>query len=714
VAEGQGDEVDNRPERKSADVGLREVWLRPSMDTSNDDLVRDFFRPLLERSISYCRGVGYFTSGWLRENAVGLTAFAQHGGHARMIVSPILEESDWDAMRSGAAARTNPALYAELEQAAEHLCLELSENHRNALAWLIADEVIDFRLAFPRDRLTGEFHDKFGIFEDAFGNAVSFSGSYNETAHGLQNYESIKIFTSWSPAAETWVDEDQARFERLWENDDPNVEVVPFPEAARRKITSYRTKDRPYQLPSKAQEHGPRPAVPPHLALRGYQEQAVRAWFASGGRGILSMATGTGKTATALALVVTLFNALAESGKTLSVVVVCPYKHLVDQWAAVAREFGIVARRCYENSAEWKRRINDDLAGLPFRDEGVLLLITTNATLRGRPFQRLLSALAQPILLVGDEVHNLGASNLRSALPAGAAFRLGLSATPERYCDEEGSRYITSYFGETVFDYPLEQAIEEGYLTEYEYYPLLVPLTPHEDEEYLELSSEIGRLAAIAGDDASESEPLKKLLFRRARLIASAEKKLPILERQVRELMPISHCLFYCGDGRVDEPTAEAEIRQIDAVTKLLGRGLGLRVDQYTAETSGGERQRIAGQLAAGTLDGLVAIRCLDEGVDIPEVRNAFILASSTNPRQYVQRRGRVLRRATGKRRARIWDFVVRPPLVSAQSGEFEAERELVRTELTRALSFAELAVNGPQARATLAELRRTYNLMDL
>jgi len=264
-----------------------------------------------------------------------------------------------------------------------------------------------------------------------------------------------------------------------------------------------------------------------------------------------------------------------------------------------------------------------------------------------------------------------------------------------------------------VFEYGLAEAISDGVLSKYEYFPVLVALTEEEQQDYLELTKKIGQRVAMGGLDVEENSALQSLLIRRARLLGSAKNKVQALKDEVSKVAPLTQCLFYCGDGTVEGEASRTEQRQIDKVLYVLGHELNLKVDQYTADTTIDRRKILLRQLGSGVLDGLVAIRCLDEGVDMPEVRNAFIMASSTNPREFIQRRGRVLRRAPGKDRARIWDFIVQPPTPNKNSETFKAERTLVRREISRAVQFAELADNGPQARAQLRPLMKTYNLLD-
>lgn len=301
---------------------------------------------------------------------------------------------------------------------------------------------------------------------------------------------------------------------------------------------------------------------------------------------------------------------------------------------------------------------------------------------------------------------------LRQALPDHAAYRLGLSATPERRFDPEGSAELTSYFGPTVFSFTLVDAIAAGALVRYRYHPVLVPLNDEEQERYLTLSERIARLAAITGgglDLGEPTGPLQMALFERARLLGAASGKVPALADLMEPLRSSSHNLVYCADSEV----RAGQRPQLEAALSLLGRELHMRVNSYTHLTTPPEREERRRRFADGDLQALVAIRCLDEGVDIPEARRGFILASTTNPRQFVQRRGRLLRHAPGKDHADLYDFIVIPPEVSTDDRKlWETERRLVGRELARVMELADAAVNGPEALGQLLDLRRRYDLV--
>ncbi|RLC70297.1 MAG: DNA phosphorothioation system restriction enzyme, partial [Chloroflexi bacterium] len=533
----------------------------------------------------------------------------------------------------------------------------------SALAWLVADGILDFRLALPRNKLErGDFHDKFGIFTDADGNQVSFNGSYNDSIQGTRNYESIKIFHSWHSSLAPLVQADAERFERLWNNFDPNVQVFDLPEAAHARIVRLRRQERPYLEPDWEKLHllreaqtlyevrrPARPRVPSHISLRDYQVQAVDAWFAHDCQGLLEMATGTGKTITALAASAQLY----ERKSRLAVIIAVPYQHLVDQWHKEAKAFGYGPVLAYQHKASWIDELNSQIVEFNGGYKDFISVITTHTTFISPDFQSSIARLSGPSLLIADEAHHLGSERSRQNYPQNIPYRLALSATPDRWFDDVGTTALRVYFGETVFAFPLEKAIGVS-LTPYYYHPHLVPLTDEELERYEELSAKIARL--INREDEDGQQALKMLLIRRAELLNKAENKLDILSDLVDAQEIIEHTLFYCAPG------------QIDQVLRLLGWEKGLLIHRFTAEEGTRERQQLLTDFANGDLQALVAMKCLDEGVDVPSTRTAFILASSSNPREFIQRRGRILRRSPGKEFSVIHDLITVPPTAWAVS----------------------------------------------
>jgi superfamily II DNA or RNA helicase len=482
---------------------------------------------------------------------------------------------------------------------------------------------------------------------------------------------------------------------------------------------------------------------PDWLTPRPYQSEAVTAWKSGQGQGILNMATGTGKTITALVAATELYEL---QGDRLALVVVAPYTHLVDQWTADLDAFGAVSFRAYGSRANWTDEVTAAITEFASGVRDLITIVTTQASFATDHFQRLLGRIdGTETLLIADEVHHMGAPHLREYLPEAVRARLGLSATPERWYDDEGTEQILSYFASgIVFEYGIGEAIANGYLSKYYYVPHIVELTADEADSYYAISAAIGRLLAKNGRGSgatsaskmSDDEQLKTLLIRRSRLVGTARNKIDVLRELVTEIGPdgLSHSLVYCGDGSIevddegasgDHVREDADVkRQIRFVTELLGSELGIRAHQFTYEEDETTRERLLEEFEAGGLQALVAIRCLDEGVDVPATKSAFMMASSSNPRQFVQRRGRILRPHEDKDYSVIHDFIVAPPVPLADGNEdtVSIERSLLKKQLSRVETFTHNAINHPDAdlegipttAGSLLDLKRSFNLLDM
>jgi DNA phosphorothioation system restriction enzyme len=688
---------------------LADLPLRMSYRSDEQDLLEEFYIPCLAVSVVYSRAVGFFSSSSLTVAAKGLHVFLRGGGIMRLVASPLMSMEDVEAIRTGYATRSvveEQALVRELEGDFEHLVKKRLE----LLAWLIQYNRLDIKIA-SCDKLDqpGIYHEKIGIFHDGE-DFVAFTGSPNESSSGLVgNFESIDVYCSWRSSDSTRAWEKKEHFDRLWEDRTTRLRVYSFPDACKQSLLRFRGYEQPRHDPEMIlTEIGPGiPTIPSNIQLRPYQEAVIRNWCSANHRGTLKMATGSGKTITALGALTALYQTLDVK----AVIVVVPFKHLVMQWRRDCEAFNLNPICCFENRHKWESLLRTRLYNVGVGNTRFLSVITTNATFSSPAFQQVLQSFPAETLLIADEVHNMGARRLFSSLPDFATYRLGLSATPERWFDEVGTEGIFEYFGPVVKpEFTIKDALACGALVPYFYKPCFVELTPNEAEFYDELSRKIGKLVNST-DDLNEPPPaLQSLLIKRARLLATARNKIERLKELMRPRLDTTHTLFYCGDGSVETSDGEM-VRHIDEVCRVLGSELGYRVNTYTAEDSLAERQKLTRDFEKASLQGLVAIRCLDEGVDIPVIRTAFILASSSNPRQFIQRRGRVLRPHPSKGHAEIFDFIVLPPddFVS-----FDVERSMLRKELIRYVEFARLAMNNGEAMAAILELQKRYDLLDL
>jgi superfamily II DNA or RNA helicase len=655
----------------------------------------------------------------------------------QLVVSPELTPADIEAIARGYESREEVAsarLGAELD------IPEMPDPERETLellAWLIESERLDIKVALvDTDDGVGIYHEKFGLFEDPMGQIVAFSGSANESAGGLQaNFEVVDVFRSWERADRERVIVKSKEFEQLWNGVTPFLSVFEFPEAARERLLQCRPpvgrKPVLYERLQESRSHRLKssdpfrdPKKPKGLVLRRYQDEAVKAWLGSGGKGIWEMATGTGKTVSALAAIQHVASEARKRREPLIVVISCPFANLVEQWAKEVNNFGVQALCAYQQSDRWAPQLAEMVNGLRASESGCLVVIATNASVAGQRFQEIIALWNGAFVFLADEVHSFGAPGLSESVPENANYRLGLSATPDRWQDDEGNQRIESNFGPILFSYSLAEAVRDDVLCPYRYVPTIVSLEEDERDEYLRLSALIAAFMAQCDgreslfSDESESQELKNLLFRRARLIGAARAKIPALIDAIRPFSGDPYSLVYCSDGTMmsgSDGLLRDEDKQLNQVVSRLGNELGIRAAAYTAREGLAERRERMEGFAEKQIQCLVAMRCLDEGIDIPSIQRAFILASSRNPRQFIQRRGRVLRRSQGKDFAEIFDFLVLPPLEDISDHyQFETERRLAERELERAIEFAGTATNEFQALSVLRAVADRYNLSHL
>ena len=673
---------------------LKDLNLLPVYDSAEYDLVHDLIVPLLQNSKLYLRGVGYFTSGWLRLAVEGVTGLIDNGGTARFVISPILERSDWEAFRLGEEAKSNEILKNVLEKQVVDIATTLKKDTLNALAWMIADNIMEFRFAVAREyKMGSDYHDKVGVFIDEEGNRVAIHGSFNDTVKGSLNGEAFSVFKSWEEGQYPFAERHYKRLTELWERANRQFRIFTIPEAIRQKFMRLRTTDqRPYVKPMTAN------VLPLTISeglqntfnLYSYQEEAIQSWISANCRGVFEMATGTGKTLTSLSAAL---NRFKEIGR-LALIILVPYLHLLEQWERDCIKVGFNPILCSSAHKGWHIKVKSKIQDFNINALQHICIMAVHATAATERFAKAIKKLKpEHTMIIGDEVHGLGAPILKQAMISNTDMRLGLSATPRRWFDEKGTEAIFTYFGPVCFEFPLEKAIGK-YLTPYEYKPELVNLNAEEMELYEGLTARIALLMKRMEDNRLDvEEELKRLFLERSRIIASAEEKLDNLLILLKDMIKqsrekektLSHILVYCAPG--------SHKKVLRAVADL-----GLKCHEFVHTVSLSDRQKILEQFANGDIQVIVAIKCLDEGVDVPSARAAFFLASTSNPREFVQRRGRILRLAEGKDKAIVYDFIVVPkPEYLPLKREIDAG--LLKKEMPRFAEFASAAKNEFEAR---------------
>lgn len=692
--------------------------------TYKHNIVKEFYTPVLRESVLYQRSVGFFSSTALIELTKGIAGIVKNGGKIQFIVSPYLSEEDVVAIQKGYEKKKiiEQALLREYKEPENYF----QEERLNLLSHLIENGNLEIKVAFtPPNKSTGMYHEKVGIVTDAEGNKIVFTGSLNETINAFyNNYESIVVFTSWEESRQ-YAEEMQNDFDTLWNNEDTDLEIIEFPEVVKEKIKLNQKPKINYDIDEEEMvEESPVqkgvPRMPPGFDLRDYQKDAIEKWEENNYCGIFDMATGTGKTYTGLGAVTKLY----EVKKRLAIIIVCPYQHLVEQWVEDIELFNLLPTIGYSSSKQknWKKRLEDDILDFSIGVIDCFCFVTTNATYSSKFVCEQMKYLGKDTLLLVDEAHNFGSPNLRNKLYPNIEYRLALSATLDRHGDEEGTDCLKTYFGEKCIQYDLKRAIKEGKLTPYYYYPVVVYLDEDEMEQYRDISYRVSKEChKDKHGNLKITDKGKRLLLQRARIVAGAKSKLVELKKLMQNYKNDTHILVYCGATRVqtfeyDESEHDEEgERQIVAVSKILGNELGMKVTHFTSNESAEEREVIKRRFAsADPYQAIVAIKCLDEGVNIPSIRTAFILASTTNPKEYIQRRGRVLRLASNKPYAVIYDFVtlVRPlEEVNRYSTDYNCERALAKRELARIKEFGEIALNSRDSDELINDLECAYEL---
>lgn len=701
-------------------MSFKDLSIKNEYRSFNDNIVKDFYIPVLGEAILYQRAVGFFSSSALVMLANGIEGLIKNGGRIEIVASPRLSKEDVDEISRGYELRKviEQALLRELD------ALPVECETLSYVASLVATGKLDIKIAFlSSHKEIAMYHEKMGLMTDGDGNVIAFSGSMNESENAFSmNYEAFDVFCSWTEDKKR-VQKKQLAFQAIWEDYEPGIQTIEFPDVVCRKLYSYNQElAGRYPEVSEQENFNAHPEgamyLPVHFHARPYQENAVVEWKKHGYRGIFDMATGTGKTLTAL---LELWQLFTDNQERLAIIITCPYQHLVDQWVEDIETFGIRPIIGYSDSPQKKWKKNLEQAVRSFR-LGVLnffCFITTNASFVTKKVQEQMGLLGADTVYVVDEAHNMGAGYYRKYLPENIGYRLALSATLERYQDEAGTAALSSYFGEKCITYSLKEAIRSGMLTRYYYYPILTYFDRDELDDYLGLTVQISQAMKKKNGKMVLSEYAKQLLMRRSKIIAGAKGKLPELKRQMEPHISEKHILIYCGSATIKEnEDDEFGRRQIDLVSEMLGNDLGMRVGRFTSRENIKERAQIRDAFSKGDLlQALVAIKCLDEGVNIPNIQTVFILASSTNPKEYIQRRGRVLRKALGKDYAVIYDFVTLPFPVNEIGTQSEsvihATKGLIKRELIRMLDFAELAENPSKTFDLVYELKHGFNIQE-
>jgi len=650
-------------------VDLRSVKFAENYSSSGASLLHEFYVPALEHATTYDRAAGFFSSAVFALAPAVFSDFIQRGGKIRLLCSPHLSEADAEVILDlPESHRPSP-----LEVAIDSLAALTHGSHSQVKAVACMRALIDvgvLEVRFVTVGRAGLYHEKIGVFADDRGNRLSFSGSANETAaawSGLQNHEGIEVFPEWSGDTDARRAARHAdQFDETWHGLRRNLNVTPSADAA--AVIREHVPAEPLDEIIASLQHSLTndELTPDAISLRTYQEEVLESWEKASFRGIVAFATGGGKTRTALEAI----RRWMSKGKPTLILV--PSELLHQQWAAETESLlgnpAVLLAGAGHGRESWSRRLADYTRDDP--SLGQRIVLATYQTASTPRFLELLRA-GEHLLVVGDEVHRVGAPDTRRFLETvDAGGRLGLSATPDRYGDPVGTTAIFDYFGEILNpEFTLRDALDAHVLVPYDYHFETCELTDDEQVAWDEFTERVGK--EIARNNGDLTDYAQHLLRQRARISKRAHAKAAIARRILaEEYRPGDRWLIYCGDVQ--------HLREVRAELE----GLGPDLLEYHSQDMGDHDATLAFFANRGGV--LLAIKCLDEGVDIPMINRALILASSTNPREYIQRRGRVLRRSPGKFSSHLFDVIV-----TGLDG-----KAITPSEVVRAMEFARDARN--------------------
>ena len=663
-------------------MGFRDLDIKKSyISCGEENIAKSFLVPTLKQARLYQRSVGFFSSSVFEPIIDGIVALARNDGRIQLVASPQLSEEDVNAINLGYQKREDIITNAFSRDFISGIDA-LDDAKLKLLATLIAKGTLDIKIAVTET--AGIYHDKLGILEDAVGDVVVFYGSANASLNGYQNnYEKIRVVKSWVDAENESIQDEQEEFRALWEGTNPFVKVYDYRESAKADILQI--------LANRQAESEAKPNDP--IVLRDYQEEAIAAWVANGYHGFYVMATGTGKTWTAI------YSAKKLLETKAAMIVICaPYKHLIRQWAEDVEKVFPDAKLIMVSSENptWEQQLTQEIIRKRYNPGNQIIVISTIASFQMERFMKTILKSDDEKLLIVDEAHRFTdrPESLKKVFP----YMLGLSATPFSGSSAQRGLELMAFFGGQVFNLPIEVALERGFLVPYNYYPIYVYSTGEEEGKFKYHTQRI--LSCFKNGVCINPDQLVKSLRNRLRVISMAEEKQTRIDEILAKVAEKDHFVVYCGDGKLFDDRGE-ELRHIQQVKRVLTVH-GFKSSQFTASENMADRMELVDAFNKGEISALAAIRCLDEGINIPSIKSALILSSNDDYREFVQRRGRILRKYNGKESANIYDVVVLP------STDLQSWAKI---ELRRFHEYARLALNWKDLEADLTEHLCAYGL---
>lgn len=661
--------------------------LKNTYNSLNENVVKNFYIPVLSEAKRYDRISGYFDSSSLAIAARGMGDFIKNGGHMRILCGTQLYPQDLKVIKE--ASDVKKIISDKFLEDLSNIEDELINDHIKVLGWMIANNILEIKVGINKKNGKyvggGILHSKAGIlwdnsiedYDGSLDHCIVFNGSNNETAAGwVLNIESFNVFKGWknSEFMLPYIND----FPKLWNNEYKDLEVMDIPDADKQALIK-KAPDDIYEVNRLIKKYYKKNSSKDKRTLFEHQRKAIKAWFGNNKKGILEMATGTGKTFTAI----NCLKKLSDEEERLITVVACPYAHLVEQWNSDLEKNDIAKiYKCYgSGNYEWKKDLSRLIKRIKKGKIKKAIILTTHDTFSMDFFKDKIKSINSNLFLIADEMHHLGAKYYSTGLLDEYNYRLGLSATPEKFMDEEATEYLMNYFGGIVFSFNLSDALHninpntnQTYLTPYNYFPERISLNSEELKEYKELTQKI---AAVINNNNEKKDSLETLLRKRKNILNNAEEKYSKLHEILRQKEDWDHLIVFCSPQQIDKVLKILNEENVNPVHRFTSKEKNVK-DRKLGGIS--QREDLLNKFDKGKYKALVAIKCLDEGVDVPSADKVIIMSSSTNPMEYVQRRGRVLRRYPEKYIASIYDMMIIPSLSESFSDSI-IEKELKRSE---------------------------------
>ncbi|MBT9187755.1 DEAD/DEAH box helicase family protein [Zobellia russellii] len=683
--------------------------------------------------------LGYFSSNAIKVLSKSFAEFIFNGGEMRLITNHIFSLNDFENLIDNIELEDEDKIidiFSDLTEIEKNLS-QSGKHFFDCLKYLLKQgKLTIIPVKFNKVDLA---HCKKMILYDGT-DYILTEGSINFTLSALlKNSESFQVETPWNGEVSVKrISSERDSFERIFNKTHPSYQYIDKEQIEVIINAVGRDKDiadllddclqlekDEYSEKVKAiiqkkserfdkiiEEFTSTPKFPFAEGPRDYQNEAYNAWVNKNYSGVFAMATGTGKTITSLNCLLNIFN----TEKSYRAIILVPSIALLNQWEEEVKSFNFKKILKVGGGNNWEKEFANYTSNYSWGLKEDLVIISTYGSFVLDRFLKLFKKVQDDFLMIADEAHNMGANNIKSKLNNITVHRkIGLSATPKRIYDPEGTLALDSFFNDSppyTYSFGMEKALEYGYLTGYKYFPKIVQLTEEEFDEYTIISKQLLKFFDFKTGKFKDDPIVEILLLKRKNIIHKAHNKISLFSSIIGELKRVKkdkYVFAYIPEGYTINIEGE-DVKLMDEYMKRINANYpDIKMNSYTSEDQN------LGDILRGFEDGkieiLFAMKMLDEGVDVPRAEVGIFASSTGNPRQFIQRRGRLLRKHKDKAYSTIYDMVVIPNLENPSGELYNIERNLVKNELTRVAYFASLSMNFYDSKEALMNVCMKYDL---